>query len=477
MNGPVSEPSESPPPLGIIPPKPTPASPTTAGLDRSYASWYRHHGPEAKGSFLLLVTGTDENPFQHQSRAKSAAMEPRTISSSTICVVGAGPVGLFTALLLAQAGISVAVFEKEQQIVQSPRAMGYFGVTQDEFRKAGILDDIRREALVNNQRLRWRRPKDGECIVEIPGHAELLQLGQHDVAKIILRHLLKYPHAEVNFGNSLEFLVQDQSGVSTQYSVATSGIVREHTSNFLVGADGGKSSVRKHIGAQLEGFTWESFQMMALTIEYDLASLGWAPGNVVLGDDIWAIIAQVGKGTTWRIAYGIPRAELDPSEPYDEERERSRCLRTIENLLPGPTEEAVITTFSLYQPRQMCATKFTHGRVALAGDSAHLTSPLGGLGLTMGILDSALLARVLKKVILESQPLELLESSYGEIRRDVFQNVANPAAIFQTQIVVGSNEEDLAKRQEHLEHVRNQDVAYLKKYGEVYSKITSTSDN
>lgn len=247
-------------------------------------------------------------------------------------------------------------------------------MTQAEFRKAGILEDIRAEALINTEKLRWRKPRDGECLAEIPGSAELLQLGQHDVAKIILRHIAKYPCAEVHFGYSLQSLEQSDLEVSSRFSVSAKAIFRKHTSKFLIGADGGKSTVRKQSGITLEGFTWESFQMMAVTIEYDLASHGWAPGNVVIGDDIWAVVAQVGKGITWRVAYGIPRTELDPDEPYDEEREQARSRRAIAKLLPGPTEKAVIDTLSLYQPRQMCATEFTKGRIALAGDSAHVST-------------------------------------------------------------------------------------------------------
>ncbi len=102
-----------------------------------------------------------------------------------------------------------------------------------------------------------------------------------------------------------------------------------------------------------------------------------------------------------------------------------------------------------------------------------MTSPVGGLGLTTGLLDAALLGRTLKKIISESQPLSLL-SSYGETRRDVFQNVTSPAAIFHTRLLTGKSAEDVARRKEFLEKVNARDFSYLKTIGEAYSKITST---
>ncbi|KAJ0418795.1 hypothetical protein BJY00DRAFT_314706 [Aspergillus carlsbadensis] len=92
-----------------------------------------------------------------------------TKTSSKVCVVGAGPVGLFTTLLLAQAGIDVAVFEREDAIVNSPRAMGYFNVMQAKFKKVGILDEIREAGLVNSQGLKWRRPYNRGILASLPG--------------------------------------------------------------------------------------------------------------------------------------------------------------------------------------------------------------------------------------------------------------------------------------------------------------------
>ncbi|OJI96473.1 hypothetical protein ASPVEDRAFT_78242 [Aspergillus versicolor CBS 583.65] len=397
-------------------------------------------------------------------------------TSSTVCVVGAGPVGLFTTLLLAQAGVDVTVFEREDAIVQSPRAMGYFDVTQAEFRKAGILEEIKEAGLLNDQGLKWRRPKDGGYLAELPTKPDPsmwpVQLGQHIVGEIILSRLAQFPKVQVSFGHELHALEQSEDN-STVVTTYTGG--RQHTSQYLVGADGGKSTVRKLIGVQLEGFTWEDFQMVALNLEYDLSSLGWACGNAVVGDDIWGIVAKLGKGNLWRVAYGIPTSELDPQEPFDKERELARAQVKLAKLLPGSTDEARIDMISLYRLRQLCADKFVCGRVALAGDSAHLTSPVGGLGLTTGLLDAALLGRNLKKIIVDNEPPSLLES-YGETRRDVFQNVTNPSAIFHTRLLTGKDPEAVAMREEFLEKVNARDFGYLKKIGESYAKITSTRD-
>jgi 2-polyprenyl-6-methoxyphenol hydroxylase-like FAD-dependent oxidoreductase len=252
----------------------------------------------------------------------------------------------------------------------------YFDVTQAEFKKAGILDEIREAGLVNDQGLKWRRPRDGGILAGLPGGPDPshypIQLGQDVVGEIILKRLAGFPNVEVNFGHELLHLEEiDVDGtVVTRYA---GGL--EHTSQYLVGADGGKSTVRKLVGIKLEGFTWEEFQMIALNIEYDLFSFGWAPGNAVVGDDIWGIVAKIGKGNLWRVAFGIPTAELDPEVPYDEERERARAQEKLAKLLPGRTDQARIDKISLYRLRQLCADTFVRGRIALAGDAAHVRHP------------------------------------------------------------------------------------------------------
>lgn len=232
-------------------------------------------------------------------------------------------------------------------------------------------------ALVNDQGLTWRGPKDTSILAEIPGGPNPnIQVGQHEVGKIILDHLTQYHNVEVNFGHSLQSLEQNEvdGTVISRYTFGPNGNIREHKSHFLVGADGGKSTTRKFINSRLEGFTWEDFQMIASNVEYDLDAQSWGPGNMVLGDDIWAIVAKVDKNNLWRVAYGVNKSELDFEKPYDKERELARCRSRLAKLLPGPIEQAEIKGISLYRLRQMSATEYVCGRVALAGDSAHVSS-------------------------------------------------------------------------------------------------------
>ncbi|KAL4996700.1 hypothetical protein BDV10DRAFT_186938 [Aspergillus recurvatus] len=248
---------------------------------------------------------------------------------------------------------------------------------------------------------------------------------------IILKRLAELPKVQVNFGHEMQHLEQiDTDGPSLQSTL---------------------------VGINMYRSTWKISILSLLTFEYDLTSLRWAPGNEVVGDGIWSIAATLGKGNLWRVAYGIPTTGPDPDVPFDEERE-------------------LIGMISFYPLRQLCADTSAQGRIALAGDSAHLTSPVGGLGLTTGLLDAAVLARTLKQIILEAAPLTLLES-YGGSWRDVFQNVASPSAIFHTRLLTGTDAKDTATREEFLGKVSKLDFGYLKKIGETYEKITSARDD
>jgi 2-polyprenyl-6-methoxyphenol hydroxylase-like FAD-dependent oxidoreductase len=130
-----------------------------------------------------------------------------TSLDSEVVVVGAGPVGLLTTLLLAKAGVNVLLIEALPDIDDSPRAMAYGAPAVVELERAGIAADARKVGMEPSDydfRLRWITI-DNKVVAEfkpedkIPGSFDAVICGQFQLAKIIQRHLSDYSCAKVSF--------------------------------------------------------------------------------------------------------------------------------------------------------------------------------------------------------------------------------------------------------------------------------------
>ena len=179
-----------------------------------------------------------------------------------VIVVGAGPCGLSLSLALARAGIEVTLIDKETTIDSRPRAVHLTAPGIQIFRRAGVLDDVRRAGFLPKD---WAfRKLDGTPIVKIedvavsksPDATVVLPIGM--LSKLLLSHAeknskinLKWRHPVVNVGqdeNSAWVTVKKQDGMETTIS-----------GDFLVGCDGGTSQVRKSLlgDKNFPGTTWD----------------------------------------------------------------------------------------------------------------------------------------------------------------------------------------------------------------------------
>ena len=185
----------------------------------------------------------------------------RADSRASVIVVGAGPVGLLTALRLAQASTSVILLEALPTIEKSPRAMAYQPVSVKELDRAGVLDEARRIG-GRGRKVCWRKTKTQEVVAELervttPDHPyENLVIGQHELADVILQGLERFENSKVFWDHRVVAIEQPDNGGVIVTTENTEGVKKTFTSSYLVGADGGRSSVRKLVGVTFDGFTW-----------------------------------------------------------------------------------------------------------------------------------------------------------------------------------------------------------------------------
>ncbi|KAJ9638101.1 hypothetical protein H2204_004412 [Knufia peltigerae] len=357
----------------------------------------------------------------HTNGVNGTANNEGVINSDGVIVVGAGPVGLLVALRLAKAGIPTTVLEMLPYVEQSPRAAVYHTVAVRELDRAGVLEDCLRRGSTGSD-VRWMKV-NGETIAEVdrrplPGEYSVLVLGQHELAEVIFTHYKRCAGSKVLFNHKVTAVRQSGDANGADLTVETPDGIKHFHSRYVIGADGGRSSVRRLCDIPFEGFTWD-FNLVACNVIYPFEKYGFRGGNFIVDSEHWALIAKLAEPGLWRCSYG----EL-PGLTQDQLLERLPWK--FECMFPGPKPlNYELKMASPYKINQRCATTFHKGAVLLAGDAAHLCNPFGGMGLTGGILDAGALADVLVAVINERKSEALLDR-YSDLRRKVFLEVVDP---------------------------------------------------
>jgi 2-polyprenyl-6-methoxyphenol hydroxylase-like FAD-dependent oxidoreductase len=363
-----------------------------------------------------------------------------------VLIAGAGPVGLITALGLARAGVEVTVLEAEPHIVESPRAAVYHWTVLEPFERLGILADVEARGL-SKQDYAFRVFETGETIPYSIGaiadetpYAYNVHLGQHELAAIALEHLVRLPGARVRFGARVTDLAPDRGGVTV--AAATPDGRLELRADWLIGADGGRSTVRRALGLSFEGFTWPE-RFVATNVRHDFDRHGYALATFQIDHVHGAVIVKLDDTGLWRCTYSE-----DASLP--EETVSERLPEHFAVLLPGD-EGYELASHAPYKMHQRAADSFRAGRVLLAGDAAHVTNPTGGLGLTSGLFDAFSLYEALAAVVLEGAEEAALDA-WAEERRRLFLELASPVASELKRMIF--SEADPERRREDLEATR-----------------------
>jgi 2-polyprenyl-6-methoxyphenol hydroxylase-like FAD-dependent oxidoreductase len=337
-----------------------------------------------------------------------------------VIVVGAGPVGMLTALALAQTGAQVTVLEQEPAIVNSPRAAVYFPSTLLILEELGLLDELLEIGFVNRT-FGTHVPEFGYTSVvttePIEGIAYDYQLhaGQHEVARVAMEHAGKLG-VEVLFNHRLIGFEDGAGGVTL--TVETLDGEKQIAAKWLIGADGARSTVRRLAGIEFEGHTWPE-RFVATNVKFDFSKLGYEQANFVCDPVNMAVIAQLDREGLWRCTYMEDSAL--PLEDYEE-----RIHHRYEWFMRGSKDYEIVSS-SPYMLHQRAAETLRKGHILLAGDAAHATNPCGGLGLTSGVWTGMVLADALGAVLRGEEEESILDR-YSDERRRVFWDVVSPAA-------------------------------------------------
>jgi 3-(3-hydroxy-phenyl)propionate hydroxylase len=335
-----------------------------------------------------------------------------------ILVAGGGPVGCIAALALARPGIPVHVFEAQPRVDDSPRAATIHAATLEMLAELGLVEEVIRRGLIEPKFRIWDRASreiiaefDFAVLKDDTRFPYVVQCEQHKLANMAIERLRRLAHARVDFSARVMSVRQFDDRVEALVEDARGS--RKIAGSYLIGADGGRSTVRKALGIAFEGYTHpERFLVLTTSFSFD-AEHAQCSRNYFSDPDEWCALFKVtgddGSGL-WRVLFPT-RVEETDEQALDADAVEGRLQKFFPKLGRYP-----VVHRNLYNVHQRVAASFGKGRVFLAGDCAHVNNPLGGLGLNFGIHDAMELSALLGRVLRGEAPAHILDQ-YDRFRR------------------------------------------------------------
>lgn len=359
-----------------------------------------------------------------------------------VIVAGAGPVGCVAAMLLAEAGIETILLEAGPDCAADMRASTFHAPTLEMLDTLGLTQPLIDRGL-KAPIFHWRDRRSGEIlpfdlteISDATRYPFRIQCEQYHLSRMITEKLEGQSGVDVRFLNRLVYLEQDEKGVTA--SVETLNDIQTIRADYLIGADGASSIVRKWLGLEFEGFTYpEKFLCLTTDEPLENALPGLAAVNYVSDPEEWLVLLRV--PTLWRV--------LLPG--YDEGNERLLSDQKKDEVFDrlvghGPA----VRTFhrTIYRVHQRVAERFQKGRVFLMGDAAHVNNPLGGFGMNSGIHDAFSLWEKLVPVLKGEADPSTLER-YDRQRRAVAHSFVQRQTIQNMELMRAQSENHQQQRQ------------------------------
>ncbi|MFM1814818.1 MAG: hypothetical protein RLZ98_1513 [Pseudomonadota bacterium] len=341
-------------------------------------------------------------------------------ANDKVLIAGGGPVGLFAAFLLARAGVPVTVFDTNGTLQNDPRAATTHPATLEVLDVDGLVEDMARVGLVAPIFQFWDRPSqtkvaefDHALLVGETKFPYVIQCEQFKTAGLLHDRLLRLDNAEVLFNHTVLDVTDD--GTSVSLTVDTPAGRRSFTGAYVIGADGGRSTIRKQAGITFDGFTYAE-RFLVLTTPFDFAEhRGYCPRTYIADPEEWCNcfkVAADGPPGLWRTVFPAD-PDVDEASLLSDEAVHARLQKFFPKAEPYD-----IVHRNLYTIHQRVAATFRKGRVLLAGDSAHVNNSIGGMGLNGGLQDAANVAEKLVAVMRDGAPDSQLEL-YDKQRRTV----------------------------------------------------------
>jgi 3-(3-hydroxy-phenyl)propionate hydroxylase len=379
-------------------------------------------------------------------------------SDNRVVVVGAGPVGAVMTLALVKKGIPVTLIEAEADAVEDQRAATVHPPTVEMFAELGLKDAAFSEEPsggLQSPIFHFRDRVTGELVAvfdisvlngEVP-YPFVLQWEQYKLVRAALPLIKASGIGDIRLSTRLTGLEQGADAVTLTVN-NQDGERETLRARYVIGTDGAWSFVRQAAGIEFEGFTWpERFIKIGTTFDFQSTERGYCTRNYFSDPDEWLNLFKVkGNGGTgiWRGIFPVPA-----DEPREKAMGVEGVQRRLQRLVAKPGDYD-IAYHAIYDVHQRVAATFNKGRVLLAGDSAHVNNPIGGMGMNGGIHDAMNLADKLSDIWFKGADVGILDR-YSRQRRKAQSDFVQAQSIQNKKAL---EEKDPAVRRKNLDNLR-----------------------
>jgi 2-polyprenyl-6-methoxyphenol hydroxylase-like FAD-dependent oxidoreductase len=344
-----------------------------------------------------------------------------TSTRTDVLIAGAGPTGLALACDLARRGVQVRIFERGPGLFPGSRGKGLSPRLLEVFDDLGVVHDVLADARTHMLVTSYDRDRvvatvdsdagiDPTPDIPYPSAAWAPQWRTQE----ILRTRLEGLGVGVEFGREVADVSQDDDGVTC--TVARDGGQEQVRARYLVGCDGGRSTIRKRLGLAFEGLTRQDHRH-AFVGDVNVDGLTADRSHLWNDPQLGFLLLTPFKNTpVWQFQ-ALLRTDARPEMPEPSLNTFQRIADEITGGLPILLSDP--TWASKFITSERIVERYRIGRVFLAGDAAHVYSPAGGQGMTTGVQDAYNLAWKLAAV-LGGAPDSLLDTYEAE-RRPIAQ--------------------------------------------------------
>ncbi len=333
-----------------------------------------------------------------------------------VAVVGGGPVGLFLGICLQKAGISSCVIEKRAETITHSRSIGIHPVALEVFGEDLAAHFIEKGIKVTEGFAFWESQKIGTLSFDAcpPPYPFILTLPQHETERLLAIYLNEINPSALK--RNCEVTGMNEKDENVTLTILNNESQKEITAEYIAGCDGMNSFVRQSNKISFNGKAYNDTYIM-----------GNFTDNTNLDNAAAVFLGRKGLVESFPLP-GNERRWVVKTDQYFKEVKRSDIESHVKHRTDfrlSNAENCMLSSFRVFNKKAEAMVK---GSIILAGDAAHVVSPIGGQGMNLGWLDAYEIARCFRQIYFEKAPPKKVLQNYSKRRLSAVRKASKRAA-------------------------------------------------